>query len=635
MITAFRRYLDSWVVRGFFLIMILAFVFWGVGDVVRMVGTSTWVAQVGGQNLEAPAVQAEFQKAMAQATRDLPAGQDATVEMRRRVGNETVQRMVAQAALSQELHNLRIVAPDTAVADMARTMPVFRGPDGKFSKAVFDQVLRSNGLTEARFLDMLRGDLAQRQLLSAIGAGVFAPSTLVETVYAAEFQKRVVELVEFPIAAAAEPATPDDKVLERWYDNHHSSYMTPEFRRITAITLTPQKVGQDIEVSESELKDAFERTKSAYGTFAKRSAQVISVTDEAKAAALAEKWRGGADWAAMQAAAQEAGGAGVALDDATESQFPDPDLSKAVFAAAPDAVAGPVKGALGWYVLKVTAATPGSNPSLEEVKDQVKERLIADKAADMVYDRANKVDSLLANGTALADMPGDLGLTGIQGTMDAMGMTQDGEPAPIPGAAELRTAIIAAAFQARPGDPPRLTEVATPSAGGTAYFALVIDDILPTALKPFDTVKEQVAEDWKADQQRRAQEEAASKMLAAVKGGQSFADAATVAGVTLRTTPELTRSQPVEGVAPEVQRAAFGLKPNDPTMLETADGFVVMSVTKIIEPDPKTDATGYDQLRTMIGRSIGADLSNTFVEALRQRANPRINQKNFDQIVQP
>jgi peptidyl-prolyl cis-trans isomerase D len=41
MITALRRMLDTWVARGFFLIMVLAFVSWGVGDVIRLVGTST------------------------------------------------------------------------------------------------------------------------------------------------------------------------------------------------------------------------------------------------------------------------------------------------------------------------------------------------------------------------------------------------------------------------------------------------------------------------------------------------------------------------------------------------------------------------------------------------------------------
>ena len=70
--------------------------------------------------------------------------------------------------------------------------------------------------------------------------------------------------------------------------------------------------------------------------------------------------------------------------------------------------------------------------------------------------------------------------------------------------------MIAAAFQARQGDPPQLTEVQTPSTGGSAYYALTVESIIPPGIKPFDAVKDQVAEDWKQDQRRRFQNQAAT-----------------------------------------------------------------------------------------------------------------------------
>src|SRR5580692_8330285 len=115
MITAFRRLLDTWVARGFFLIMVFAFISWGVGDVIRLVGTSTWVAKLGGQTTEGAQLQEAYQRQMAQVTRNLPAGQEPTPEMRSAVARETLQQLIAQAALSQELQRLRIVAPDPAV----------------------------------------------------------------------------------------------------------------------------------------------------------------------------------------------------------------------------------------------------------------------------------------------------------------------------------------------------------------------------------------------------------------------------------------------------------------------------------------------------------------------------------------
>src|SRR5215813_9945871 len=114
MITAFRRYLETWVVRGFFLVMVLAFISWGVGDVIRLVGTSTWVAKVGGQTIEGAQLQEAFQREMAQQTRNLPAGQEPTQEMRNSVARDALQRLITQAALNQELQRLHVVTPDQA-----------------------------------------------------------------------------------------------------------------------------------------------------------------------------------------------------------------------------------------------------------------------------------------------------------------------------------------------------------------------------------------------------------------------------------------------------------------------------------------------------------------------------------------
>ncbi|MBV9251923.1 MAG: peptidyl-prolyl cis-trans isomerase, partial [Acetobacteraceae bacterium] len=313
----------------------------------------------------------------------------------------------------------------------------------------------------------------------------------------------------------------------------------------------------------------------------------------------------------------------------------DPDLGRAVFAAKPGAVVGPVKGALGWHVLKVTKETPGTNRSFDEVKSELRTQVLAGKATDLMYDRANKVDNLLGNGTPLDEMPSDLGLVGIAGTLDAHGNTKDGDPAPIPGPPELKAALIERAFQLQKGDPPQLTEVQTPSTGGSAYYALSVEDVIPPAKRPFEDVKDKVAEDWTADQERRAAEQSAAKVLAALKSGQTMADAAAVSGRPVSHTPLITRGGQAEGVAPELQRVLFSLKKGEPTMVQTPDAFIVADPVEIQEPDPAADQGGFTQLRQAITQSIGSDLTSVFAAAVRQRANPQVNDKNFAGIVQP
>ena len=634
MISAFRRYLDTWVVRGFFLIMVAAFIVWGIGDVFRMAGTSTWVVKAAGQTIEASAFQAAYQRELNQAIRSLPPNQEPSAALKRSVGEAALQRLIGQAAMEQELKRLRVVTSDEAVRDAVYGMPGFRGSDGKFSRQVFQQVLANNGMTEQGLIDIVRAELAERQVLEAIGNGATSPTVEAVPLYQGQFEKRSADMAEFPFAAETAPA-PTDAELHRWYDNHPWLYSSPELRRIKAIVLSPETLAKDIPISDADLHAAYDQRKAQYITPAKRSAQVISVADQAKAQALAQQWRGGADWAAMQAAAGKDGASAVALPDATQQEFPDADLAKAVFAAPADAVSDPVRGALGWYVLKVVKATPGSEKTFDQVKDSLRDRLLAEKATDLMYDRANKIDNLLGNGSSLDQMPADLGLAGVAGTLDSKGDTKDGTPAPIPGSPELKAALVAAAFKMQKGDQPELAEVQTPSAGGSAYYAVSVEDVIPPATKPYDQVTPQVTADWTADQQRHAAEEKAAKLLTAIKSGQKLDDAAAVAGVPVIHTPTVTRGDASQDIPGELANVLFGLKPGEPAMVATSTTFVVAVPAKIDTPNPSTDSAGYDQFRTAVNRSVGSDIATLFAQAVRDRANPRINQQNYDSIVQP
>ncbi len=633
MITAFRRALDTWYVKAFFVIMVGAFIFWGIGDVVRMVGTSTWVVKVSGQTIEAQAFQAEFQRALSAATQELSPGQETTLDLKRTVGDKTLQRVVGEAAMSGILRDMRLISPDSTVAAAVRNMPVFKDTSGQFSKAQFDSLLRSNGLTEQRFLQSVRIDLTQRQLLGAIAAGVLAPQAEAMPVYAAITEKRAADMVEFAFNRAPAVTPADEATLRRFYDNRPDIYSTPEYRRVKAAILSPKSLAKEIAITDDDLRAAYERAKTSYILPEKRSAQVISVGDEAKAKALLTTWQANGDWAAVQEAAKAADAAAVPLDDATPEQIPDPDLAKAVFTAQENAVTGPIKGALGWFLLKVTHVVPGSVKTFDMVKSELKDRVLAEKATDIIYTRANTLDNLLGNGTALDDLPGDLGLIAVTGSLDTEGKTTEGEPAPLPDPAELRTAIIETAFKLRPGDPPHLTEAKTPS--GPAYFALTIEDITPPGVKPFDDVKSRVIADWTFDQQHHAQNEAAAAMLAAIQGGRTFADAATIAGVIPHLTPLVSRGEGAAGMPPELQQVLFGLKKGEPTMVETAEAFVVAIPAEIVIADPNADKAGFEKMRTDLSRNIASDYASVFQEAVRLRANPRVNQANFDQIVQP
>ena len=101
----------------------------------------------------------------------------------------------------------------------------------------------------------------------------------------------------------------------------------------------------------------------------------------------------------------------------------------------------------------------------------------------------------------------------------------------------------------------------------------------------------------------------------------------------------MTRTQTDPAMPPEVRQVLFGLKKGEPTMVETPEGFLVATAVEIIAPDPATDAAaGYVSKcarRRCRERSAATWSAGVLGGVMRLRANPRINQANVDQIVQP
>lgn len=632
MISFFRQNLGSWPVKLFFLVLVAAFGAWGIGDVIRNMGRGgNQVATVGSQTVTPEQFQIAFQNGMSQLTRRLGAMQP-TDEMRQSVAQQVLVQVVSQAALADEAHRLGVAVPDSAIRDEIAGIPAFQDKDGRYSVDVARDVLRSNRMTEAQLQTLVRDGLIDKQILGAAQAGTAAPEALTNRLIAYRDEQRSADLVTLPFADAT-PPKPTDAQLHRWYDLHPDIYSTPAYRHVRTVVLSAETIAKSIDVPDTELQAAYDAQKATFVQPEKRSAQIATLADEAKARALATAWRAGADWARVQADAAAGGGSAVALDESSAAEFPGDALGKAVFAAAAGTVADPVKDDLGWHVVKVTKITPPLDRTFDQVKDQLREQIAAEQAASQVYDRSNKLDNLLAAGTSFDELPGDLGLAGVSGTLDEKGNTPDATPAPIPGPREVRDAIVAEAFKVALNATPEMKTVTLPG-GGEAGYAVIVDSETPPSAKAYQDVAAQVADDWARDARRHAQDAKAASVLAAVQAGTPIADAAKAAGAPapVRTGPS-TREKAADGVDAALADRLFTMKRGEATMQETPTGFVVAVLADVTTPDPNANPAMAAQMRVTLARAIAGDVSGAFGAAVRDAARPQVNQRLVDQIV--
>lgn len=649
MLALLRGFMNTWPARLLILVMVAALGAWGIAGVFAGGGVGgDDVASVDGRPIGAQDFDRQVRRDLEQVGAQFGSADQVPPGLRRMVAQQTLNRLIVQEAVQARAARMDLTVPDDQLRDAVFAIPAFHGAGGTFDRATMNAALQRAGLSEPRFLALMRDDMTQRELIEAVKAGVSAPASLVGHVFAYEAETRVADTVAFPLSSVPPPAAPAQAVLQRWYANHPEDTRTPELRRIKAVVISPDTVARSVDVTDAQLQAAYDARAAQFHQPEKRSVDVVTAADKGRAETLATLWRGGVAWSGIQAAATQAGSAGaggaaggasaasgataVSLDDSTAEQIPSPDLARAVFAAKTGEVVGPVQGSLGWVVLKVSKVTPAVEQSFEQAREALRPEVAREAATGQVDARVSRLQDALAGGTSLDELPGDLGAAAVEGSLDARGRTGAGEPAPLPGDAALHEAVIRQAFAQKVGDPAQVVQ-----GPGQSAFALVVEAVTPPSARPYAEVAAQVLADWRADQVRHGREAAAARVLAAVQGGQSLATAAAVEGAKVATTPAIGRAAPPKGVPGVLAQAVFGLKDGEATMVEDtaseAGGGFVVAVLKAVQAATQAgDPIGYGQIRDALSRGMGDDAEITYASALRGLAKPRINQAVLERV---
>ncbi|MDJ0387261.1 SurA N-terminal domain-containing protein [Roseomonas sp. E05] len=628
MLTALRRLAGTWFAKALFLLLILSFGIWGIEDIVRRIGTDTAVARVGGDPIELTEAQQAARREMLRMQRQLGPSFEMNPRMAQAVGRQAVEQLVLDRVQRQEAARMNIAVPETALRDYIFGIPAFHGADGRFSRPLFDGFLRNNGLSEGEFLNLLRADLQRQQLVGAVRAGAAGPDALTKPLLAWEREQRVADLVLLPFAAAPEPAAPEEVQLRRFHENNPDRFSSPQYRRYTLAVLSPETVAAEIKPTEEELRAAYEAHRNEFEAPERRTIEQALLPSQEKAQAVAEQWRGGADFAGIEAAAQQAGGQAVSLGTTDRSGLPVPELAQAAFALPENGISDPVRTSFGWHVLKVTDIQPEQVRGFDAVRDELAAMVRRERAADLAYERANQVEDALAGGATLAEAAQRFGLALAEVTTDASGQTQAGTPADLPLSGAAEDIALRAVFAAQQGDAPRLAE-----AGQTALFAFELKEIIPAALRPFEQVEAQVREAWLANARRHAQEERAAALLTAVKGGRPLAEAAREADLPVqRVGPFSRQPQPGLRLPAELLRPVFDTPPDQATMAETADGFAVAQPVQVMPFNPDGDPLAVGRVRDAVEQAMLNDLEAQYLDALRARAEVTYNEALLEQV---
>jgi peptidyl-prolyl cis-trans isomerase D len=632
MITWFRQLAQSWIAKILFVLLIISFAIWGIEDVVRNIWRESAVVRMEGGNIEVPEAQMAARRELGRIQRQLGPAFEPDEAIRRAIANQAVEGLIGERAQRAEAMRLGLATPEAQIRDYVMAIPTFQ-VGGRFSRPILDQFLRQNDMTEAQFLGLVRDDLQRIQLVGAVRSGAPASALMAGALVRYEQERRVARLAEFPLLEAPEPPPPTAAALERYYANNPVAFSTPELREGSIAVLSAETLAEQVQIPDDELRAAFETRRAQFETPERRDLQQALLPSETAARTLAEAWRENADFAAIEAAAQAAGGAALALGALARTDMPLDALANAAFLVPEGGVTQPVQSPFGWHVFRVAAVTPGEAVEFEAVADRLRQELALERAADLAFDNANKVEDAIAGGATLEEASRRYGMALSSFRVDAQGRDAEGLPLVLPVPDSGRAEALRMIFAAEVGRAPRLQELRL----GDGFVAIELRAVVPPALKPFASVEDDVRQAFLTDARRRAQEERAAALLGSVRAGQTLEAAAAAQGVPSERLGPFGR-QPEQGtpgltMPAEMLPAIFGIPVGQATMVPTRSGFAVAQLLEIVASDPAADPTAFANARRAAQLQAAEDLEAQFAAALRTRAAPRLSPTLMQQVV--
>lgn len=624
MLQAIRSKAGSFFVKALFGLLILTFGIWGIGDIFRNRPTDTTVATVGGESIDAAALQTALQPALERLSMQLGTQVDLRQAKQMGIVQQVLAQLIDNSILDQEAQRMQLDVSDAVIRDMITRDPMFRGAGGGFDRNAFEALLAANHMSEAQYVERVRHDIARDDLLLSITAGATAPQTIVDRLYQYRNEKRVADIVALPVSSAVNVGQPSDAELKKFYDAHPDMFRAPEYRGFTMASLTPADLAAKIEIPEAKLKSAYDQRQDEFVLPERRDVQQILAPSEEKAKAAEAALAAGKDWKTVAQTIAGQDPQSIDLGLVKREDLPK-QLADAAFNLPLDKPSAPIQSTLGWHILRVVKIVPPTTQSFAEVKAKLQADLARSEAADRLYEIGNHVDDAIAGGATLDEAAVKFGLKKtVISAVDDKGQGRDGKQVQLPVSP---ANVLKLAFATDEG---RTTRVTQTSEG--AIYVLHMDKIVPPSVRPLSEVKDKAAVAWQAEQRKDKVAKDAQSLAAAVKPGVQLSTIAAAQGLKATTSPPFQRqSDNATGVPPALVDKLFAAKPGGVVTASDATGSYVAQLIKMEEPKTTSKDAAADLTREVTA-GMQADLGDEFIRALHARFPIEIHRETLDRL---
>ncbi|MDX8402337.1 MAG: SurA N-terminal domain-containing protein [Mariprofundaceae bacterium] len=637
MLESMRNQAQSWIAKFILGGIALSFVLWGVGD--YFLGSRLEpVAEVDGK----PITDAEFAQAFRRQVDSYRAmlGAQFSKDMIEalHLKDETLQILINRRLMLAEAGKLGLRAPEALVLAEIRGNPAFQSAE-RFDPQRYRILIRNMGFrTPKDYETELRTAIVIDALQRAVGESAIVTPQELRDRFRRKNESRVIEAVLVDPNRLENRVALDRKSIEAWYEAHKVDYQSPLKLRAKAVVIDPAVIGKDIEIDAEEIAAWYEAHQGEFATPEERRARHILFripenADERTKAEIREKavsalarLRKGEDFARLAKALS---------DDVTAKDGGDlgwfrqgvmvPAFDEAVFSMKKGEISDIVETPFGYHIIRLDDIRKAGVKPLEEVRDQIAERLRKERAAEEAWKLSQDLDDALGreDGLEEAARAVDLPVTEIGPISERQAMLDPIVADP---------AVRAKAFATTPDQPVEIVE----TEDGRFVAVEVVERIAPAPL-PLAEVIERVRQDaLQAKAREAAQSEAQAILAEADEGGDIDALAQRHGQPKLISKPVHVdgAGDTASWLTADLLKAAFDAEQGQwlPRVFEVPEGFVVARVARITPPDEKAFEAQKEAIAREVRKAKGAVRFARWMASVRDRHEIEIHEKTLDRF---
>ncbi len=398
MLRALRNQTKSIFFKFFLFLLICGFALWGVGDLTGGYKGKD-ILSVESQNVTVEEVLNEINRAR-YLLPNRPSFEDA---IKKGIHKNILNKFEQEILINAEAKNLSLNVPLSQQMKVIKNEKAFKDPLGKFSQNKFTQSLQNLGLSEGKYIEMIKTEKNFKQISMPFMSNDYYNEKIIKKFMDWQNEIRDIEYETFKIIDKNEIEKPSDKILKSYYEKNIKPYQTPVTRNINYIEIKPSFFESQVVLNKEQIDEKYEIEKSNYTKEETREILQITTQDQIKANKFLESITKGKSFEELAKRIFKLSKEDINIGYTKKSDLPI-ESADLIFKSKLNEILGPIKTKFGLSIYKVVNITPKKQIKHEEVIKDVTKKLTKELSVEILFEKLDEIEDLIAEGNTIDEI---------------------------------------------------------------------------------------------------------------------------------------------------------------------------------------------------------------------------------------